>query len=297
MRQFMRRLIASEAELDAEELQRDAVSPAVPRPVTCRRGQLVSVTGRLRTVVYTPRTNLPTLEADLYDGSDVVTLVWLGAGTSPASSRGGDDSPGPDRAAGRPQGHLQPVLRAGSTAIADVTRLRGPDRPGRPMTATSRAGIGELADRRSWPRSRCRRFSEQMAEQLGGVRGLVESSIPVVVFVIVNIIWRAAPGGDRLGRWSALAIAGYRLTRREPVRHALNGLFGIGIGAIIAWKTGRRRTSTCPASSISLGLRGGACWSRWPFRRPLVGWIWSVLVAAAAPRGATSRGWCARSAG
>ena len=43
-----------------------------------RRGQLVSVTGRLRTVVYTPRTNLPTLEADLYDGSDVVTLVWLG---------------------------------------------------------------------------------------------------------------------------------------------------------------------------------------------------------------------------
>ncbi|GAB3972858.1 hypothetical protein GCM10027615_34940 [Plantactinospora veratri] len=25
-----------------------------------------------------PRTNLPTLEADLYDGSDIVTLVWLG---------------------------------------------------------------------------------------------------------------------------------------------------------------------------------------------------------------------------
>ena len=43
-----------------------------------RRGQLVSVTGRLRTVVYTPRTNLPTLEAELYDGSDLVTLVWLG---------------------------------------------------------------------------------------------------------------------------------------------------------------------------------------------------------------------------
>jgi hypothetical protein len=43
-----------------------------------KRGQFVTVTGRLRTVVYTPRTNLPTLEADLYDGSDVVTLVWLG---------------------------------------------------------------------------------------------------------------------------------------------------------------------------------------------------------------------------
>ena len=41
------------------------------------RGQVVSVSGRLRTVAYTPRTNLPTLEADLYDGSDTVTLVWL----------------------------------------------------------------------------------------------------------------------------------------------------------------------------------------------------------------------------
>ena len=46
--------------------------------VSCQRGQVVSVSGRLRTVAYTPRTNLPTLEADLYDGSDVVTLVWLG---------------------------------------------------------------------------------------------------------------------------------------------------------------------------------------------------------------------------
>ena len=44
----------------------------------CHRGQVVSVSGRLRTVAYTPRTNLPTLEADLYDGSDVVTLVFLG---------------------------------------------------------------------------------------------------------------------------------------------------------------------------------------------------------------------------
>src|SRR5215510_8183256 len=75
---LMHRLTASEAELDAEELQRDsAQSGSMPASV-CRRGQVVSVTGRLRTVVYTPRTNLPTLEAELYDGSDLVTLVWLG---------------------------------------------------------------------------------------------------------------------------------------------------------------------------------------------------------------------------
>jgi hypothetical protein len=75
---FFRRLVATEAELDAEELQRSATASGCTPACDVKRGQLVSVSGRLRTVVYTPRTNLPTLEADLYDGSDVVTLVWLG---------------------------------------------------------------------------------------------------------------------------------------------------------------------------------------------------------------------------
>jgi hypothetical protein len=74
----MRRLTATEAELDAEELQRGSAESGSIPALDCRRGQVVSVTGRLRTVVYTPRTNLPTLEAELYDGSDLVTLVWLG---------------------------------------------------------------------------------------------------------------------------------------------------------------------------------------------------------------------------
>jgi RecJ-like exonuclease len=78
LRRFFERLTASEQELEAEELQRDvAKSGAIPAG-QCQRGQVVSVSGRLRTVAYTPRTNLPTLEADLYDGSDVVTLVFLG---------------------------------------------------------------------------------------------------------------------------------------------------------------------------------------------------------------------------
>jgi hypothetical protein len=75
---LLRRLSATEEELDAEELRAETAKQGC-RPVSAiTRGELASVTGRLRTVVYTPRTNLPTLEADLFDGSDVVTLVWLG---------------------------------------------------------------------------------------------------------------------------------------------------------------------------------------------------------------------------
>jgi hypothetical protein len=78
LRRFFDRLTASEQELEAEELQRDVANSGAVPAGDCQRGQVVSVSGRLRTVAYTPRTNLPTLEADLYDGSDVVTLVFLG---------------------------------------------------------------------------------------------------------------------------------------------------------------------------------------------------------------------------
>jgi hypothetical protein len=78
LRGMLRRLTASEAELDAQELRAESVASGCTPVREARRGQFVTVTGRLRTVVYTPRTNLPTLEADLYDGSDLVTLVWLG---------------------------------------------------------------------------------------------------------------------------------------------------------------------------------------------------------------------------
>lgn len=75
---LLHRLTASQAELEAEELRAEAAVAGSTPLKDCQRGQFVTVTGRLRTVVYTPRTNLPTLEADLYDGTDVVTLVWLG---------------------------------------------------------------------------------------------------------------------------------------------------------------------------------------------------------------------------
>ena len=78
LRRFLDRLTATEDELDAESLQLESAKSGCMLAGQCRRGQMVAVSGRLRTVVYTPRTNLPTLEADLYDGSDTVTLVWLG---------------------------------------------------------------------------------------------------------------------------------------------------------------------------------------------------------------------------
>jgi RecJ-like exonuclease len=85
---FFRRLTASDTELEAEELQDKVEKSGCVPACDVAPGEMVNVSGRLRTVVYTPRTNLPTLEADLFDGSDVVTLVWLGRRAIPGIEPG-----------------------------------------------------------------------------------------------------------------------------------------------------------------------------------------------------------------
>ncbi|WCN82975.1 DUF3159 domain-containing protein [Micromonospora sp. LH3U1] len=120
-------------------------------------------------------------------------------------------------------------------------------------------------------------IAEQMADQLGGWRGLVESSIPVVVFVIANIIGELRPAVIASVSIAVL-IAGLRLAQRRPIRHAINGLFGVGVGAAIAWRTGDERDFYLPGILYGIGY-GIALLISAVIRQPLVGWIWSVLVA------------------
>jgi Protein of unknown function (DUF3159) len=118
-------------------------------------------------------------------------------------------------------------------------------------------------------------FSEQVAAQLGGVRGMIESSIPVIAFVIANTFWALRPA-LMIAVGTALLIAAYRFTRRHTIRHAINGLFGIALGALIAWRTGSPKDFYLPGIVLSLGY-GVAMVISVGARRPLVGWIWSVV--------------------
>ncbi|GAA4562016.1 DUF3159 domain-containing protein [Micromonospora coerulea] len=120
-------------------------------------------------------------------------------------------------------------------------------------------------------------LAEQMADQLGGWRGLVESSIPVVVFVLANVVGELRPAVVASVA-VALLIAGLRLAQRRPVRHAVNGLLGIAVGAAIALRTGEERDFYLPGIFYGIGY-GLALLVSAAVRQPLVGWIWSVLVA------------------
>jgi hypothetical protein len=74
----VQRLTADDHTIDAQELRAGSASAGCEPVSACRKGAVVTVTGRLKSVVYTPRETVPTLEAELFDGSGSVTLVWLG---------------------------------------------------------------------------------------------------------------------------------------------------------------------------------------------------------------------------
>ena len=76
---LLRRLAASTGSLDAEELTADVVENRSVKPCSgLAEGEKVDVLGRIRSVAYTPRESVPTLEAELFDGTGTVSLVWLG---------------------------------------------------------------------------------------------------------------------------------------------------------------------------------------------------------------------------
>ncbi|GAB3202055.1 OB-fold nucleic acid binding domain-containing protein [Geodermatophilus arenarius] len=74
----LQRLTADDSAIDAQELREESDRAGCEPVSACRKGAVVTVTGRLKSVVYTPRETVPTLEAELFDGSGSVTLVWLG---------------------------------------------------------------------------------------------------------------------------------------------------------------------------------------------------------------------------
>ncbi|AEW97011.1 MULTISPECIES: OB-fold nucleic acid binding domain-containing protein [Streptomycetaceae] len=77
-RRFIDRIAPSQEELDSEELRKDTASVGCVRIQDCQDRQVVTVTGTLRTVTLRPRAGVPALEAELFDGTAPLDVVWLG---------------------------------------------------------------------------------------------------------------------------------------------------------------------------------------------------------------------------
>lgn len=69
---------ADTQEIDARDLQKANRDAGVVSIAEAPDRVPVRLRGGLRTVTLRPRGGVPALEADLYDGSDSLTIVWLG---------------------------------------------------------------------------------------------------------------------------------------------------------------------------------------------------------------------------
>ncbi|MEI6360494.1 MAG: OB-fold nucleic acid binding domain-containing protein [Actinomycetes bacterium] len=75
------RLTRTQAEAEAAELREhliESAAPDVTRIAGCTPGETVSISGMVRSMTIRPRSTVPALEIDLYDGSGSVQVVWMG---------------------------------------------------------------------------------------------------------------------------------------------------------------------------------------------------------------------------
>jgi hypothetical protein len=113
---------------------------------------------------------------------------------------------------------------------------------------------------------------ERLLAQMGGVSGIIFSSLPVVVFVAVS-----SAAGLRAAILSALGVAAlvllWRLVRRESAQPAISGFMGVGMCTLIAYLVGQSK------GYFLLGIWTSLLWAvvftgSVVIRRPIVGYLW-----------------------
>ena len=73
------------------------------------------------------------------------------------------------------------------------------------------------------------------ADAIGGVRGLIESVAPGLVFVVVYLLtFELTPALITSLAVAVLAVV-VRLVQRTPVTQAMSGVVGVVIGVVWAW--------------------------------------------------------------
>ncbi|MCF2526358.1 DUF3159 domain-containing protein [Yinghuangia soli] len=73
----------------------------------------------------------------------------------------------------------------------------------------------------------------------GGVRGMIDMTVPGLVFVVVFTIMRETAPSAYAAVAVAAVLAAVRLLRRETLMHALGGFLGVAIAAFVAVKSGK----------------------------------------------------------
>lgn len=127
---------------------------------------------------------------------------------------------------GRPAADARPAPGAGTEQ--PVAPAAQPD--------SFRAGLAQAVQEQ---------FSFEKA--FGGVRGVLESVLPVTVFSVVYGVTKDVKTSAIAALVPSVVLALWRIVAREPLTQAVGGLLGVGLGAFIAVRTGQAQTFFLPS--------------------------------------------------
>lgn len=123
-----------------------------------------------------------------------------------------------------------------------------------------------------------------LVQALGGRKGLLDSALPAVTFVITYL-----STGQRMAMAVSAAlvvggvVAGLRLARRDSLRHVAAGFAGVALSVVVASTTGRPVDYFLP--SLLSNTAAAIAWavSIW-IRRPLLGVVVGAVTRSKAWR-------------
>jgi hypothetical protein len=80
---------------------------------------------------------------------------------------------------------------------------------------------------------------QQLSQALGGVRGMLEAAIPTIMFTVVFLTRHDLRLAIVLSLVTAGVLLVVRVVQRSSPKFVLNAFFGIGLGALFAWRAAR----------------------------------------------------------
>ncbi|MEU3017616.1 DUF3159 domain-containing protein [Nocardiopsis sp. NPDC007018] len=86
----------------------------------------------------------------------------------------------------------------------------------------------------------------KLAEALGGKRGMVETAVPTLTFTISYILGEDLRLSIMLGVGAALLLGVVRLVQRSSLQYVFTSLFGIGLAAVFAMRSGNAEDAFLP---------------------------------------------------
>ncbi|CAL9412622.1 DUF3159 domain-containing protein [Streptomyces sp. Tu 3180] len=91
-------------------------------------------------------------------------------------------------------------------------------------------------------------------EAFGGVRGMVETVLPGLLFVSIYTVNKDLHMSAIAALAVSLVMVVVRLVMKDTVKHAFSGVFGVAFGVVFAMMTGNAKDFYLPGMLYTLGL-------------------------------------------